>query len=407
MSKPLQLSFFSVLLPLVFCLLAAWGLTRLSKDRATQGRDMRIDGLRGFLALAVFFSHFVGLYYFQLTGQWGNLPYPFFAHAGAVAVCLFFMVTGYLFWSKMLEKRGHMDWVSLYISRIFRITPLYWFMTVVIVAVVFWMSHLQILVPIKLLVRQILIWLSFTDYPNINKYKETVSIVFGVIWTIRYEWAFYLTLPFQALFILWSEKFRPALWLLAAIAVGISIRPIYIDALHISTFYAIYFLAGALGAWLVRVEKARNLAKSWIATCIGVVSLMAAFTLFNTDFVFTQAIFIGVFFIVIAGGNSLFGLLENKPAALLGEISYSVYLLHGILIFILYTALFPRYFSLQTTALQLYGNMAGVGMLVVLSCWLTYNLIEQPFIKLGRRLAHALQRKEVKKLERTATNEGA
>jgi peptidoglycan/LPS O-acetylase OafA/YrhL len=46
---------------------------------------------------------------------------------------MFFMITGYLFYSQLLKQKGRPNWKKLYIGRIFRIIPLYWFAVALVV----------------------------------------------------------------------------------------------------------------------------------------------------------------------------------------------------------------------------------------------------------------------------------
>lgn len=82
-----------------------------------------LDGLRGFLALAVFVHHATVTYGYVRTGVWQAPPSRFYTLIGQVGVSLFFMTTGYLFWTKLLEKKGKMNWPAVFVGRFFRIAP--------------------------------------------------------------------------------------------------------------------------------------------------------------------------------------------------------------------------------------------------------------------------------------------
>src|ERR1700693_1014771 len=96
-----------------------------------------LDGLRGFLALAVVFSHVAVYHDFLLSGQWHLPPSRFYALLGPIGVSMFFMVTGYLFWSRLIRERGRPAWLSLYIGRVFRIGPLYLAAVSILLLIVF------------------------------------------------------------------------------------------------------------------------------------------------------------------------------------------------------------------------------------------------------------------------------
>src|SRR5579864_2584871 len=70
-------------------------------------RSRTIDGLRGFLALGVFFAHGSGYYVYMKTGYWGAGPSVFFNQLGSIGVALFFIITSYLFWGKAVAASSH------------------------------------------------------------------------------------------------------------------------------------------------------------------------------------------------------------------------------------------------------------------------------------------------------------
>jgi hypothetical protein len=60
-------------------------------------RVSSLDGLRGFLALSVVFSHVAVFHNLLAGGRWDLSPSRFYTMVGQAAVVLFFMVTSYLF----------------------------------------------------------------------------------------------------------------------------------------------------------------------------------------------------------------------------------------------------------------------------------------------------------------------
>src|SRR6266404_2564608 len=76
-----------------------------------------LDGLRGYLALAVFFHHAVIQYHYYRTGSWGLTGSRLYEAFGPIAVMFFFMITGFLFWSKAIAKGGRVAPIPLYKNR--------------------------------------------------------------------------------------------------------------------------------------------------------------------------------------------------------------------------------------------------------------------------------------------------
>src|SRR3989344_3498063 len=97
-----------------------------------KGRFESLDGLRGFLALNVFFQHAVTAYFYFQTGIWQIVPVRFYRHLGGEAVILFFMITSFLYWSKAISQKG-LEPGSLYRSRFLRLAPMYLFSAAIVI----------------------------------------------------------------------------------------------------------------------------------------------------------------------------------------------------------------------------------------------------------------------------------
>ena len=82
-----------------------------------------IEGLRGFLALSVFICH--GSEYFYILKNEKITPDTFYELIGDASVSLFFMITGFLFWSKIIASKGHLDIRQFAVSRLARLMPMY------------------------------------------------------------------------------------------------------------------------------------------------------------------------------------------------------------------------------------------------------------------------------------------
>ncbi|MBW8811489.1 MAG: acyltransferase family protein, partial [Lysobacter sp.] len=120
----------------------------LAGPRPDQRTDT-LDGLRGFLALSVFAAHTVVHYEYLRSGVWKPSSAQFYTVAGLLGVCLFFMVTGFLFWTKLLKAGGRPGWKALYIGRVFRLGPVYLAVVLTMIGVVAYRTGLQLQVPVS------------------------------------------------------------------------------------------------------------------------------------------------------------------------------------------------------------------------------------------------------------------
>lgn len=85
-------------------------------------------------------------------------------------------------------------------------------------------------------------------------------------------------------------------------------------------------------------------------------------------------------FIAIVCGNSFLGLLTSNAARLIGQISYSIYLLHGFLLYTIFNLLLKRKLTAGITEINFWMITMVITILLIFTCSLTYKYIEEPFI---------------------------
>ena len=351
----------------------SWAMLRLSDMELPKGRLTSIDGLRGFLAASVFIHHSLIWRGYLLSGVWQAPDSNFYNQLGQSSVGLFFMITGFLFTRRLLE--GNVDWARLYAGRFARLTPLYLVALALMLTLVAWRSGFTLRQPAALVLGQSLRWLTFGCLtPPINGLEDTGLITAYVTWTLPWEWKFYLLLPFIA-FALGRSHNRPVVWLAGLVVV----------LLLIFAPTPRLFLGGVLAAFLVRDARWLAFAPTRRAALAAIACLLAALLLFHSAFRLPPLIFLTAFFAIVAGGNTLFGVLAWRPSRLLGEISFSVYLLHGLLLFALFRLILPAPQALSDTQHWLVAG--GAIPLLVVVCLTTFRWVESP----GVRRTKALQ----------------
>jgi len=304
-------------------------------------------------------------------------PEDYFQNYGKVGVAIFFMITGFLFVSKLLKDEGQTDWFRLFESRIFRIFPLYLFSLFIITLVVLYKQKFELFVEPIILLKQYIRWFIFYG-STINDFSETKTIIAGVDWTLKYEWLFYLSLPFIAQII----RFGGAVTLLA-LSGCLIVFLFPINKIGISSTYFILFAVGAICAYFNKTKLAKK--KVFSSHLFSIIStiLLAWSLIYPNTFSLIHIVIIAMFFFIISLGNDMFGLLSKRPSILLGEISYSIYLLHGVVLYFSFTLF--NIFPLVTLDINEYlFFMPLLCMLVIMISVLTYLFIEVPLIKYGK-----------------------
>ncbi len=355
----------------------------LDEPPSTAVRVSTLDGLRGFLALAVFAYHLAMLPGFLATGAW-SLPESRVMRAlGPVGVSLFFMVTGFLFWTRLLRTRGHPGWRRLYIGRLFRIGPMYLVVVVAMLAVVFARSGFTLREPPLDVLSAVLQWLAIgliDTQPDVNG-QAARHVLAGVTWTLWYEWAFYALLPVVAV----AARSR---WHLGVVLVLLLLalagkRLGQVDALGFAALFAIG----------MAVASVRHLRPAWTwpplaGSYVAALCLAAAFAAPGSGYGSGTALLLGVFFHAVCAGATLFGLLATRAAQRLGAISYSLYLMQGLALTAVWAIEPVAAFALTSTTAHWTVGVACT-LLLVLAAAAGYASVERPGIALGRRVAES------------------
>jgi peptidoglycan/LPS O-acetylase OafA/YrhL len=406
-----------------------------TKDAAAGGRLGWLDVLRGLAALCVVFDH---LSYDVLQHARGVI-YQWF-DLGAYGVFVFFLVSGYIV-PASLERKGSVR--TFWVSRLFRLYPLY--LLAVGLAVALWMMHFGGLSgedahPATSIFSQLLMMsnvLAGANLPN-------------VVWSLSYEMIFYLLLTALFMARIHRRSSRYALGFgVAAVAIGGLLPQAYFthnmgsprfvalaaDLVVLTGLALAVVFRGMprlLGAVLAAVVGLTLLAfnGTWLPPweALSILALMFTGTMLYraeqgqypwrraipvTVAVLGLAIVAGVWHSHAWGASSHAALVWERrwvtsfllagvtfgaglalrrvrwPGALtwLGLISYSVYLLHPLVIEVYHhLAWSHRHYAVWQQMLL----AAGLVVVLIAVCSLTYLFVERPMQEVGRRLGRRL-----------------
>jgi peptidoglycan/LPS O-acetylase OafA/YrhL len=238
------------------------------------------------------------------------------------------MITGFLFWDKALKSGVHLRRHLL--SRVRRIYPLYIFSSLFIFSLVAFYSEFSLKVPISSLLISLAAWATggLFKVDEING-QGLLFLNANVLWTLQYEWAFYLLLPLLALL------FKRRTVLMAALYVGIVLAAVlsHMDTARSFLLVGLPLLLGCItAAWLRNgryVPRMNSQSSVATALCLLVLSVIG----FRSGFATVDIVFLmWPLFSMIAAGCNPAGFLTSRSAAFLGKISYGVYMMHGIML---------------------------------------------------------------------------
>jgi peptidoglycan/LPS O-acetylase OafA/YrhL len=391
-----------VLMLTVFAALAMLSVSRIADEPPQPDqRTATIDGLRGFLALSVFVHHLIVTHQYIRTGIWELPPSGFYTLLGQVGVAVFFMITAFLFWGKLLDAKSPPDWTGLYIGRIFRIGPMYLLAVGLMLTIVAWRTGFAFREPVGTVLAAALHWLALglaPLQPDVNGYRGTGLILAGVTWTIFVEWLFYGSLRLMAGIARGTRPLRFAIggFLLCLLALVIAAWSTAMSVAEptpalvvgmLATVVASFF-SGMIAACLVRY-RARPRIPAWAASLLALACLSAVFLGSDTMLGAIQIVLVSAFFYLICDGSTLFGLLSTRAARQMSAMSYSIYLMQGLVLTTVFAVPQIRDFAMAgAVQYWLVGGLCAL-LLVFVSAG-TYRLVEKPGIAQGRRVRSKL-----------------
>ncbi|NYF79913.1 acyltransferase family protein [Granulicella arctica] len=359
-----------------------------AEDRAG-GRLLTVDGLRGVLAPSVFLHHAVLYFYFTQTRGWSEMPSNFYAQMGVLPVTLFFFVTGYLFWSKLM-KRPMLGFGAFLKDRLGRLGGVYFVSCLLFFGLVAVASGFHRQVSWGRLVFEAAAWFSFLGAGHDMNGVFDSKRLLGQVWTLREEWMFYLSLPFLG----WFARRRVRLPVLLVGAAVFSVLVAHVtlrfsaptdyvwkmlgDYAH---FLFVTFSVGMIVAATPVTEQMKAWARGSTATLISVVLLAITVAVVPPEYGWLESSMLAVPFACVCFGNTWWGLLASAPVRSLGRVSYSFYLLH---IFALQAGLevLQRFVAVGSlTPMQYWVFMTVCGMVGVLASYASYQFLEHPFLK--------------------------
>ena len=354
-----------------------------------------LDALRGLAAFYVVIYHMALLPEPDLpVPHWANL----IAHNGGMGVTLFFVVSAFsLYYTMPLRLREPKPWVSFFVHRFFRIAPLFYL----------WIA-------LSLLRDQ---WL-FNVGHGLLEIASSAAFVFNLVpqgqegfvwasWTIGIEMLFYAVFPVYYLYA--RDK-----WQAIALALGLWIGWVAIQGLlpyfpmeartrelfqqwsflrHLPVFAcgALAYHVLLPGGEFRQCPREVGLALVTLAAAVFVALINGWLPPLFGDAYYWQAI---LFLLLLLGlGWAPVTLVVNTVTRYFGRISYSMYLNHPTVVYLLapaYAWIYAR--SPGTTAAYLACLLLTTAAVVAMS-ELTYRLVELPGMRLGKRANALLSRR--------------
>lgn len=317
-------------------------------------RILELDALRGLAALAVIFYH----YFFRYNQIYGheNLHVDW-ADVGRAGVQLFFMVSGFvIFWTLNRTERP----LDFLVSRFSRLYPAYWLAIFVTFSIVYVCGLPGREASLSEALANTLMFHEYFGVPHVD----------GVYWTLTVELTFYFWI-----FLIYlssnlnriEEIFSVLIFVSMLHSLGLISIPTTLYKFFILRHIPL-FLGGICFYKLFNNDYNK---KTVITLALSLFSTIVIYS-FKPFILFTG--FYLLFFMVVSGRLKI---LTFKPLVFLGSISYSLYLLHQNIGYVIIN----KSYELQLH--PLIGIFSAIAILIVFST-VFMKYIENPALSFIR-----------------------
>ncbi|PID43695.1 MAG: hypothetical protein CSB48_04695 [Proteobacteria bacterium] len=349
--------------------------------------EPKLDHLRFLAALIVFFFHVYHYYYLDWKPHPDNAWLGLFVE-GHTGVSLFFVLSGFIFMLIALNTE-HINYRQFIRNRFLRIAPL--FLVIFFVAISVGRDDFKGY------------YIFYTLFSNIGEAPTSGSFITGAAWTISVEFTFYLIFPFLARF--FKEQGLVYMLKLLAIFLLIKVASYMVTERSTHMLYSTLvgrldqFLIGMVSAWLFfyyrdRLSRFGNLLFMVSILLVYANSFILAkyFSFFleqpKQDFWITwsmqEALGWGLFVLGYSLSTVKVPDLLSRFMAGMGEVSYSFYLLHGMVIYIVYeTWGVVEFVSHPQINAVIIASILFV--LVAVVARISYSTIELPFLQMRKK----------------------
>ena len=337
-----------------------------------------LDFMRAVAVLLVLFGH---LTYFLGLMDLGPLRLIL---AGIMGVQIFFVHTCFVLMLSLERQWKNQTAAELFSSfmvrRVFRIYPLSIFVICLVVAFRLPMAELQSGQFVAMPLHPALV------VSNLLLVQSSRNSILGPTWSLPYEMAMYLFLPWLFL-LLYANK---SVWRLAAgwsfsVLAGLAFLT-YLGGGHYNNFllYVPCFLPGVIAYQLQRTRRRQLPAFVWPGVVIGVVLLY----LWNQNLASDSWIKGWIACLALGASSPFFAQISapwlTEPSRLIAKYSYGIYLSHFFCIWLMFDRL--HYVLPRAARLTLFAALVALLPIAF------YHFLEEPLIQLGKRVAKRLER---------------
>lgn len=355
-------------------------------------RIQTLDGLRFLAAIGVLWIH-TWTAHGNPRCYIGRIDLADFMAIGVNGVDLFFVISGFCMYYFYAHKNNfsYQDFSRFLFKRFVRLSAAFYLAAVIYILIDKLFYH-----------QKINSLLNFTHCIFYLNYLFPQFTTAAHFWTLSVEWQFYFIIP---LILIYQNRygFNRVFFFVFSLILMLSVLCVFVlqkksdNLTSTIIFRGIEFGCGVLSGRLIIIGSVflKN-RTSWIVAFILITysgrlmvskSILALsdnfYNLFKVlGFTLMGIGFAGILFLSITSVGRLHNFLGNKVFKTMGRISYSFYLLHGLIIppVVHFVIKYLTFFN--GIGAPLISTFIGAFILFPIS-WLSYHLLEKPYLEIG------------------------
>lgn len=323
--------------------------------------------LRAFAAANVVLVHVIG------AAINYSFPINFFSKLNELkpfGVDIFFVLSGFIM--VYILKKNSINPINFFIDRFFRIAPLYWTLNIFLLALTFILPNIFI-TDIFVIKNNF-----FPSFFFFSQLALGLNPILYIGWTLEYEMLFYLMI---SIFLFFHKRFFT--WLFVIIFINIFV------VISILNLIALEFAIGViLGNIFLHTNKSKIL--KWVFLCLGCLIFVfnACATADPNSQFYNRIVLYGIPSAMTIYGLASIGQIKNGILTMLGDASYSIYLVQVFSI----PAFYKLAILLKISTILSNDFLAILCFLTSIFCGVaTYFVIEKHLLKVSKKITSIIK----------------
>ena len=351
-----------------------WLRKTFETPHTTHKAIISMEGIRGFAVFLVFLVHYMSLFdpWLRESSTTSQLS-MYIQSIGNIGVDLFFVLSGYLIYGMLINKKRAFS--NYILRRIQRIYP-----TFTVVFVIYLILSLlfpsESKIPHEWKEGLTLIIQNYLLLPGLFD----ITAIITVAWSLSYEFFYYLLIPLLIASLRmreWKAQYRMLFFL------TVSVFFFYYCAVNSGPIRLVMFISGVLLYETIENKIINNMPPLGLPALLTAIVSVVVLKELDTNGWWAYVLLCVLFYIFCLECFLLSGfttrLFSISPLRWLGNMSYSYYLLHGLTLKFIFMIMEKAYPPQQSETLLLWLLVFPIFILTLIPTTMLFVYIEKPY----------------------------